>query len=331
MASTAKKRGKLEKNHWGYIFIAPFFLTYLIFQVVPLIDTFRYALTDAKAWYMDPEQAYNFVGIDQFKFVVQDQFFKDALWQTPLMWIMGFIPQLGFALLLAAWFTNEKIRVKGQGFFKVIFYMPNIMTAATIGALFLAFIRPNGFIHNFCVAIEYVKNEKYPIISPWFGRGIVAFINFWMWYGQTMIVLIAGILGINPSFFEAASIDGASGFQTFRKITLPLIRPIMLYSLVTSLIGGFQMFDVPNMFAVGDTHAVFGPAVSTIVMYIKRVAYSGTFSVGRACAASVILFAITAVCSLVLFWAMRDRDAAKAEKAAKKRAKELAAMEGGNI
>lgn len=331
MASTAKKRGRLEKNHWGYIFIAPFFITYLIFQVVPLIDTFRYAVTDAKAWYMDKDQAYNFIGLDQFEFVVKDQFFKDALFQTPLMWIMGFIPQLGFALLLAAWFTNEKIRVKGQGFFKVVFYMPNIMTAATIGVLFLAFIRPNGFIHNFCVAIGYLKDSRYPITSEWFGRGIVAFINFWMWYGQTMIVLIAGILGINPSFFEAASIDGASGFQTFWRITLPLIRPIMLYSLVTSLIGGFQMFDVPNMFASGDTAAVFGPKVSTIVMYIKRIAYSGTFSVGRACAASVILFAITAACSLVLFWTMRDKDAAKAAKAAKKRAKELAAMEGGNI
>lgn len=331
MASTTKKRANLEKNYFGYIFIAPFFLTYLIFQVVPLIDTFRYALTDAKAWYMDPEQAYNFVGLDQFKFVVNDQFFKDAFFTTPVMWIMGFIPQLGIALLLAAWFTNEKIRVKGQGFFKVVFYMPNIMTAATIGVLFLAFIRSNGFIHSFCVAIGYIEDARYPITSEWFGRGIVAFINFWMWYGQTMIVLTAGILGINPSFFEAASIDGASGFQTFGRITLPLIRPIMTYSLVTSLIGGFQMFDVPNMLATGDSHAAFGPKISTIVMYIKSVAYQGTFSVGRACAASVILFAVTAVVSLFLFWIMRDKDAAKAAKAAKRRAKEQAALEGGNI
>lgn len=331
MASTAKKRGNLEKNHWGYIFVAPFFITYLVFQVVPLIDTFRYALTDAKAWYMDNKQAYNFVGLDQFKFVVNDTFFKEALFTTPVMWVMGFIPQLGVALLLAAWFTNEKIRVKGQGFFKVVFYMPNIMTAATIGVLFLAFIRPNGFIHSFAVAIGYLKDVRYPFVSPWFGRGIVAFINFWMWYGQTMIVLIAGILGINPSFFEAASIDGASGFQTFWRITLPLIRPIMLYSLVTSLIGGFQMFDVPQMFAVGDNRAAFGPSVTTIVMYIKSMAYGGTFSVGRACAASLILFAITASVSLVLFWIMRDKDAARAAKAARRHAKELAAMEGGNI
>ncbi len=331
MASTKRKHAKLEKNHWGYIFIAPFFLTYLIFQVVPLVDTFRYALTNAKAWYTDPSQNFDFVGLDQFKVILEDTYFRDAMYNTPVMWLMGFIPQLGMALLLAAWFTNEKIRVKGQGFFKVVFYMPNIMTATTVGVLFLAFIRPNGFIHNFAVSIGYLKSSRMPFTSEWFGRGIVAFIQWWMWYGQTMIVLIAGILGINPSFFEAASIDGASGFQTFRKITLPLIKPIMTYTLVTSLIGGFQMFDVPNMFAIGNNAAAFGPHVTTIVIYIKKIAYTGTTSVGKACAASVFLFAVTAAIALFLFWLMRDKDEAKARKAAKKRAKEQAALEGGNI
>lgn len=329
MASSFKTRAKLEKNYCGYIFIAPFFITYLVFQLVPLINTFRYSFTNVRAWFMDSSQTAEWQGLGQFKTVLQDTYFKEAYFNTPVMWLMGFIPQLLIALLLASWFTNEKIRVKGQGFFKVVFYMPNIMTATTIGILFLAFIRQNGFIHNFCVAIGYVKDARYPITSAWFGRGIVAFINFWMWYGQTMIVLIAGIMGINPSFFEAASIDGASGWQSFWKITLPLIRPIMLYSLVTSLIGGFQMFDVPNMFVTGDNHAAFSRDVSTIVMYIKSIAYTGTYSVGKACAASVMLFLTTAVCSIILFILMSDRSEAQAKKAEKKRAKQ-AAMEGGD-
>ncbi len=329
MASSFKTRAKLEKNYFGYIFIAPFFITYLIFQLTPLINTIRYSLTNAKAWYMDPNQNFDFVGLDQFKAVLEDKFFKEAYYNTPVMWIMGFIPQILIALLLASWFTNEKIRVKGQGFFKVVFYMPNIMTAATIGILFLAFIRSNGFIHNICVSIGYVKDERYAINSEWFGRGIVAFINFWMWYGQTMIVLIAGIMGINPSFFEAASIDGASGWQSFWKITMPLVKPILLYSLVTSLIGGWQMFDVPNMFAEGDNHAAFSRDVTTLVMYIKKLAYTGQFQVGKACAASVLLFATTAVCSLILFYIMGDHSEAKAKRLEKKRAKQ-AAMEGGD-
>lgn len=331
MASSFKTRAKLEKNYCGYIFIAPFFITYIVFQLVPLINTFRYAFTDVRAWFVDQSQTSHFVGLDQFKTIVGEMGFKEAFFNTPVMWIMGFIPQLLIALLLASWFTNEKIRVKGQGFFKVIFYMPNIMTATTIGILFLTFIRQNGFIHNICLSLGYVKNERMPITGAWFGRSVIAFINFWMWYGQTMIVLIAGILGINPSFFEAASIDGASGWQCFWRITLPLIRPIMTYSLITSLIGGFQMFDVPNMIGAGETAAVFRRDIQTIIMYIKGIAYGGSFAVGKACAASVVLFLITAVCSLILFYVMSDRAEAKAKRAEKKRAKEAALLEGGDL
>lgn len=331
MASSFKTRAKLEKNHFGYIFIAPFFITYFVFQIIPLINTFYYSLTDIKAWYVNPEMNYKFVGFDMFKMVLTEDAFKRAFVNTPVMWIMGFIPQLLIALLLASWFTNEKIRVKGQGFFKVVFYMPNIMTATTIGLLFLAFIRPNGFIHNFAIAVGYLKNPQMPFVSGWFGRGVVAFINFWMWYGQTMIVLIAGIMGINPSFFEAASIDGASGWQSFWRITLPLIRPIMTYSLVTSLIGGFQMFDVPNMMGNGDNAALFRFDIQTIVMYIKGIATEGSNSIGKACAASVFLFLITAVCSSVLFYLTSDRAEAKAKRLEKKRAKEAALREGGDL
>lgn len=331
MASSFKTRAKLEKNHFGYIFIAPFFITYFIFQLVPLIDTFRFAMTDAVAWYLNPNQNVSFKGFDNFKDVITDPNFRDAFGNTPLMWIMGFIPQIGLALLLASWFTNEKIRVKGQGFFKVIFYMPNIMTATTIGMLFYTFINRNGFIHNFCVSIGYIKDSRYPITSPTFGRSVIAFINFWMWYGQTMIVLIAGIMGINPSFFEAASIDGASGWQTFWKITMPLVRPIMTYSLVTSLIGGFQMFDVPNMFATGSNNSAFSKQITTIVMYIKKVGSTGSMSVSSACAASVYLFIATGICSIILFWLMSDRAEAKAKRMEKKRAKEAALLEGGDL
>lgn len=317
MASSKRKRARLEKGYYGYIFIAPFFIAYLVFSLMPLINTFRYSLTDKIAYISD----FKSVGLDQFKFIIKDENFKQAFQNTPIMWVMGFIPQLGLALLLAAWFTNEKIRVRGQGFFKVIFYMPNIMTAATIGVLFFSFIRQNGFIHNIAIDIGYVEDKRFPITSVNFGRGIIAFINFWMWYGQTMIVLIAGILGINPTFFEAAQIDGASGFQVFRKITLPLIRPIMTYTLVTSLIGGFQMFDVPNMFKT----ASFGRSTTTMVMYIKDVAYTGSSSIGRASAASVLLFATTAFLSILLFIFTGDRT----EKRMKKKMKAAAAMNGG--
>ena len=125
------------------------------------------------------------------------------------------------------------------------------------------------------------------------ARGIVSFIQFWMWYGNTMIILIAGVMGINPALFEAASIDGANGWQTFFRVTLPSLRTIMLYTLITSMIGGLQMFDIPQLFLYG------GPdnATLTTSVFIYGQAFKGSYMYNRAAAASMIMFVIAAVLS----------------------------------
>src|SRR5690606_20515039 len=148
-----------------------------------------------------------------------------------------------------------------QGTFKVMVFMPNIMTAATIAVLFYAlFSYPVGPINSMLAKLNiipkeyFLRPEEYGIEffrSPMATRLIISFIQFWMWYGHTMIILIAGIMGIDPEIFESAEIDGATGGQIFRNITLPLIKPIMLYTLVTSLIGGLQMFDIPKLLLNG--------------------------------------------------------------------------------
>jgi multiple sugar transport system permease protein len=143
------------------------------------------------------------------------------------------------------------------------------------------------------------------LLQKWTARGIVAFIQFWMWYGSTMIVLIAGVLGISPTLFEAAAIDGASGWQVFFRVTLPNLRSILLYTLITSMIGGLQIFDIPKLFLLG------GPdnATLTASVYIYNQAFSGSYMYNRAAAASMILFLIIGVLSAALFYIMRDRDA----------------------
>lgn len=321
MADTAvaikkKHRARLEKSHYGYIFIAPFFLAYAFFSLYPLLSTFFYSITDKKLFV----GGLNFVGFENFARILTDPQFGKAFYHTPMMWILGFIPQMALALLLAAWFTDAKIKVKAQGFFKVIFYLPNIMTAATIGGLFYAFIYNGGIIHEAAFALGFLDNIKKPLTGEWFGMGIVAFINFWMWFGNSMIILIAGILGINPSLFEAAAIDGASSSQIFTKITVPLIRPIMTYTFVTSLIGGFQMFDIPQMMSCEGS--AISQYIQTIVIYIKNVAFRGSTNVGVASAASIVLFAATVVCSVILFGLMKDRSEARYLKRMKKLEKE---------
>lgn len=128
-----------------------------------------------------------------------------------------------------------------------------------------------------------------------------------------MIILIAGIAGINPSLFESAQIDGANGYQIFFRITLPSLRTIMLFVLVTSMIGGLQMFDIPQLFLLG------GPDNATITasVFIYRQAFSGSYMYNNAAAASMIMFVIAAVLAAIMFYVMRDRDAAKLKKAQK--------------
>jgi multiple sugar transport system permease protein len=154
-----------------------------------------------------------------------------------------------------------------------------------------------------------------------------------MWYGNTTLILIAGMMGINPSLYEAAEIDGANGGQTFFKITLPLLKPILLYTLVTSAVGGLQMYDIPSLFNVNGSSMSGGPndSTTTVTMYIMRLYNS---DVGRAAAVSVLLFLITLIVSICLFISMGDKEEKLAEKQKKLAEKEYKrqqkALKGGN-
>jgi multiple sugar transport system permease protein len=136
-----------------------------------------------------------------------------------------------------------------------------------------------------------------------------------MWYGHTMIVLIAGVLGISPTLFEAAEIDGASAPQIFFRITLPRLKTIVLYTLVTSTIGGLQMFDIPKLFLLGGPDS----ATLTTSVFIYNQAFSGSYLYNRAAAASMIMFVIISILSALLFFILRDRDPGRA----RRRAREL--------
>jgi multiple sugar transport system permease protein len=183
--------------------------------------------------------------------------------------------------------------------------MPNIITAATIAILFNAmFAYPTGPVNDILMSLGIYKEAKNFLISKGITRGIVAFIQFWMWYGYTMLILISGVLGIDPEIFDAAEVDGANKVQIFFQITLPNIKTILLFTLVTSLIGGLNMFDIPKLFNLG------GPdnATTTTSVFIYNQAFSGSFMYNRAAAASMIMFIIIMICSAVLFYLLREKD-----------------------
>ena len=317
---TAKKqkRKSISYDKYGYLFVAPFFITFIIFQLYPIFFTFRTSLTDAAGWSKVLNNSIigfdNFVKLFTFDMEVS-RFFWQAFGNTVVIWIFNFIPQIGMALILASWFTDTHLKLRFQGVFKVLIFMPNIITAATIAMLFFSFF-------NFPVAPINTILQQFGLLSSPFeffrsttaSRGLISFIQWWMWYGNTMIIMIAGMLGINPVLFEAALVDGCTSRQVFWKITLPLIKPILLYNLVTSLVGGLTMFDIPHLMTQGNPNYT----TNTVARFIYQQGFETPNNFNIASAASVVLFIIIVICSLILALLMRDRDAAPKERRAGK-------------
>ena len=311
-ATPARKIKSVSYSKWGYIFIAPFFIVFLIFQLYPILFTFWTSVTDAVGY----SKLLNsqFVGFEKYAQIfgsgpegamVASKFWG-SLGNTMIIWIFNFIPQIGLALILASWFTDTRLRLKGQGFYKVTIFMPNIITAATIGMLFASlFAYPIAPINTMLQNLGIVNQSINFFRSVEWSRGLISFIQWWMWCGNTMIVMIAGISGINPSLFEAALVDGCSSRQTFWKITLPLIKPILVYNLTTSLVGGLTMFDIPHLMTRGNPNET----TQTVARLIYQQGFeSADHNFNMASAMSVVLFGIIIIGSLAIRFVLRERD-----------------------
>lgn len=310
-----KKKKGVSYAKWGYIFALPFCIAYLIFMIYPICYTFTIGftdLTDKLQMKMALDSSVKMQLLDDvfanYKFVLTDPNFWKSLRNTLIIWGMNFAPQIILALVLAVWFTNSRMKIRGKGAFKVLFYMPNIITAATIAMLFTQLFDynmgpVNALLKNLGVIGENSNINFFE--NKWAARGIIAFVQFWMWYGYTMIILISGILGISPELFEAADIDGASGWQKFIYVTLPNLKTIMLYTLVTSMIGGMQMFDIPFMIAgQGGLRSEF----RTVSVYIFEMSFQGGKLYNRASAASMLMFVMIAILAAIIFFMLRDKD-----------------------
>lgn len=293
---TAKRGKVVSYNKWGYIFLIPFIMVYLVFQLIPLASTiynsffenYRSGLTQ-----IGP----NFVGFANFKTIFANGDIITYAENTMIMWIMGFIPQIIVSLLLASWFSNPSLRLKGQRFFKTVIYLPNLIMASAFAMLFFTLFSDGGPVNSILMQMGLFSQPYKFMANIWSTRSLVAFMNFLMWFGNTTILLMAGMMGIDTSLFEAAEVDGATSSQVFLKITLPLLRPILVYVMITSLIGGLQMFDVPQIL----TNASGDPMRSTmtLIMYLNKHLFSKNYGLGGAL--SVVLFIITAILSMIVY------------------------------
>ena len=299
MAEKKSKKNAVSYNKWGYIFLIPFIVVFTVFQLVPLVTTIYNSLFEN---YMSglKQIGPNFVGLENFKTIIQNGDLITYATNTGIMWALGFIPQILVSLILAAWFSDHTLKLKCQRFFKTVIYLPNLIMASAFAMLFFTLFSTQGPI-NFVLVQMGVYAEPFDFLGNIVAaRVLVAFMNFIMWFGNTTILLMAGMMGIDTSLYEAAEVDGATSTQRFFKITIPLLRPILVYVMITSLIGGLQMFDVPQIL----TNATGNPMrkTMTLIMYLNKHLFSKNYGLGGAL--SVVLLIVTAILSVVVFKVM---------------------------
>ncbi len=323
---TAPKRKSISYSRYGYLFIAPFFLVYIVFSLWPLLQTFYYSLFEYTT--RNLTTTVEFAGLQNYLNILgiadgERPYFLIYLGNTLRLWVFNFVPQILLSLLVGAWLTDTRVRIKRGGIYKIMVYMPNIITAGSISLLFCALLSKYGPIMSTLRNWGLIGENADLMMSKWGTSLAISFILFWMWYGNTTLLLIAGMIGIDPSLYESAEIDGANSRQKFFRITVPLLKPVLLYTLVTSVIGGLQLYDIPALFNIGGqgTGYIGGPndTSTTVTMYIMRLHNTDT---GRASAVSVLLFIITLIVSLIFFRVFRDNEEYKRGREERRRRRE---------
>ncbi len=288
----------LRKDHYGYLFIAPFFIIFLIFGLYPILYSLYLSFTN---W--DGFGNPTLIGLENYQRLFGDFFFYKSLGNTLLIWGVSVIPQLTVSLVLAV-ILHEKF-VKGKSLFRAVFFFPNIVTAASLGLLVaLIFSWQTGSFNQLLMSLGFIQDPINWADKPMFMRILVSSILFWQYFGYSMIIYIAGLQGISRDLLEAAEIDGASKVKVFFHITLPLLKPIILFQIVTSIIGGMQIFDQPYTLTNGTGNP--DNATLTSVMYLYETAFT-RYQYGYGSAIAFGLFLVIVIFSILSFTLMNRR------------------------
>ena len=289
----------IDKGWYGYLFIAPFFVVFAVFGLYPIIYTFFLSFLK---W--DGLSPITFLGLSNYRRLFTDRVFYLTVWNTLRIWVFNFLPQMACALVLSALFTFN--RVRGMKFFRAAYYLPNLITAASVGLLFNLLFDGDKSVANYILVALGVRGAPFSFFNNGaFTSGMGSYIQWWMWFGYTTVIVMAGITTIDSSVYDAALVDGAGKFRTFTRITLPLIRPTLIYMTITSIIGGMQLFDVPATLTNGTGDP--NKAVLTTAMYLYNQGFK-SFNYGYASAMSMGLFLIIAVLSAFALRAMRRKE-----------------------
>jgi len=283
-----KKWTEIYKARWPYLFISPFYILFLIFGVYPILFSFYLSFTEWKG--LGPIK---FVGLRNFELLLKDKIFWQSMTNGVILFFM-YVPILTFLALVLAVILNSK-RVRGFRFFRTLLFIPYIMNIVAAGFTFRLLLDQKYGLVNVLLGMFHIPPVPW-LESIWGGRVSLCLLVIWAWLGYNMVIMLAGLQTIPGELTEAALIDGASPIQAFFYITIPLMRPVILFSVVLSTMGSFNLFsEIYNLTGGGPINATLTPV---IVIFDQAF---GNFRLGYASAMSYLYFLILFVLTLLQF------------------------------
>ncbi|KZE88426.1 carbohydrate ABC transporter permease [Microbacterium sp. TNHR37B] len=291
--STRIRESRLERlAPYGYV--APFFVIFFVFGLFPLLFTFYVALFD---WNPIGEQT--FVGLANFERLLQDPRFWNAFVNTFGIFLLSTIPQLALALLLAHLLNHATLKL--ANFFRMALLVPYITSVAATAIVFGQIFDKNfGLVNWF---LELIGQDPVNFLASQTGSWtVISAMVFWRWFGYNTLLYLAGLQAIPREIYEAAAVDGASGWQQFIHLTIPSLRPIIIFTVIMSTIGGLQIFTEPLLVAP-ETGLTCGAArqCQTLALFLYEQGF-GQFEFGYGSAIGVALFVIVVIAALINFF-----------------------------
>lgn len=283
--------GRLGERFAPYAYIAPFFIIFSVFGLFPLLFTFYVALFD---W--NPIGDRTFIGADNFFRMVEDPRFWNATGNTLSIWALSTIPQLLLALLLAHVLNHARLRF--ALFFRMAVLVPYVTSVAATTIVFAQLFDRDYGLLNWALGLVGVQPVDFTQ-SVWGSHVLIATMVAWRWFGYTTLLYLASLQAIPRDVYEASAIDGASGWKQFRFITIPSLRPVIIFTVVTSTIGGLQVFTEPLLLSRAAP-LTCGPVrqCQTLTLFLYEQGF-GQFQFGYGSAIGVALFVMVIVIASV--------------------------------
>jgi cellobiose transport system permease protein len=298
--SVRERASRLDTKLSPYLYVSPFFILFAIFGAFPLVYTAWVSLTDRNL--LNPTS--HFVGLDNYTTLLHDSYFWNAVENTLGIWVLATIPQLIFALAIAH-VLNTQLRMRT--FFRMTVLLPQITSLVAVALIFTQLFDYRYGLINYLLSQIGVGNVNWEAgtYTSWIALSVMV---TWRWTGYNALIYLAAMQGIPDDLYEAAAVDGASGWQQFIHVTIPSLRPTIIFTVIISTIGGLQLFTEPYLFQPLKQAGTGGSdrQYQTVAMYLYEKAFGGSeFKFGYASAIAWSLFLLIAVISLVNFLLVR--------------------------